>query len=1004
MDVHVPYVSKKGSTSDEKFDPIFSTFLSVLFKQLRSMQNELYSTADIYADKSTFVKSAKETKCTEYGPTVQLQEVFDEACLHRDGKRIVKKCEPIKIQTDPSYDKTKVLTSDTVLRLNDTCYLNQANKASSVCPHFFPFMPAAATQLISVFRQDCLYDVKTSAGAFLTMATYKSSLGNNFQHACLEIVEKIHDDFPKIKQRKIVIPDKDELESRDVKRYIELHEVKMFRGPCILNDFLRTRTRPHKCEINYAHTILKPDKIVNRKVFEGDKLPQNLLELEAMLIPTMRCSEEDTISLNVTKDGFEQDFSTFSRQEKLRKFVNVGKADGNAINVVTFPLYENYKIAEEDHASSGFRCGLSAYIRGRVGYSNIITDDSVNPFTFENAGSLQNSIIVRDESMVTASTLYSKSVNPDSEPARADVRDVQFGKNHESDGLLTLQKFLQRNESTFDWQVFHNRLSFRANDFSGTPDGFVFDKSNTMMATVEVKCVQGKLPNEVPLRVRVQAKAHLHLMNKLGMNLTRCFVVYWSLNETRIFISDNKPFEFIGGQANPDWLDHVVQSIGLQQPVKWDIRSDTFTDIVFSHHTYTISSVRHRRQKCRADIDIPRLGTICPTAMSNFVEVSDVSAHRRFENQNQALWVAFQGKKMYELEVFNKDGAWYRPKLPCHLRIETSHVIATDDMSNTVKFRTLSLETIKNSITDYGTMGELSLLTELQRELPVLRTDGKEDCEDITHYPIVIKSNPIFDTIESWNSFDKQTIIVYNDTLFIQHDGKRYTACVTDEGATTFDGTTTVLKTTDVLEIDGTRFRNFYILREDQYNRYTMVIIHNLNVHYALLLHLKKPTLYFQDNVELTAEMVKRESSHYDEVKFKKSIELFLFNNDVADNPVVRQKSVKKIEKLEKIFNYNVRYWVYLFHLLSLFDEKVVRLNISKNKILDQENTVSHILEAYRALDEKRRLKVKKIGIIQKEGRKDVSQTLLHMLSLNSDVDIQFMSSVINKAKINSYF
>jgi len=591
MHVHVPMIESNvykdlhTRKNPEKFDPLLKTYLGILYKNLKSLKSVAYKSIDsIHKYKDDFLRHVTPLdKCPER-PMVHIDEVDDNECIEKtkmfcETDDNCKICDVTQLSVPSSYKQA--LDDDTIFRIGDSCFANTISTKSNICPVFSPFLPPSSKTVpfIAVLKKDCFYDIKTDSGSFFVYAT--TIAPDETYNIHLKVIETLSDEYSKFDGEPRAFNGDLSQINFDDDAEINIYDVNDYRGPCILQDIFNLRSNNSKCVVDY--NTLKLEKKENPYAFmnKSDLIGKSVFEIESTLLPadcpSDKCwafkLDETTWTLIPDTDGEEEEEAA------------------NIIKIVSdqfmgYKLFENRLVFEDTYASDvdgiKMRCGIGAYMRGHVGLSKNFVKIHRELFLHE-LDVLKGESSTRDASKPTASNLYYRSLHPEddmNEDMTKDLEVLQYGKDHEIDGLATLQRLLQMKNT--DYKVVSN-TNFYYDDtlkIGGTPDGFVIDSADNVIGVVEIKChmsTRTRLETRIPFRVRVQAAIHQSIMkNKTGAADITSYIVFWNANESRIFETEDSLVANIDSEI-PKILESIEDGVPYENWDETETESKVYT-------------------------------------------------------------------------------------------------------------------------------------------------------------------------------------------------------------------------------------------------------------------------------------------------------------------------------------------------------------------------------------------------------------------------------------------
>lgn len=823
MNVFLPAIPRQGRDGihheeQTRFDPSIKQYLSVLVKELKSLQNILYTHASFDVGQTEFLNQARRLKkCRASDKIISLEEYEDDACKRphgefasRHSRRI---CEVERLRPDKAFQNI-TLTANHVFGWNNQCFANI--RADKVCVDFVEFMPAAATTFVQVLREGCLYDVEFEGKVFLVQAV-ASDVGNIKLVKLDEVEEKNIARFPR---RKLANKDLTATPSNpdDI---VPVHRVEKFRGPAILRRFARLYLSANgKCETVYEPDIL-PNAVEDATPhFTSSSSSVTFQEIENTLIPVVATASILNPKLYATlKNG------QLSMDYGEKRFVHVDTKD------VTHRIFWNYKLADDYMDKDERRCGLVAYLMGRLGYCNITHLESL-------PASTQTTNKVRRDYELTSSVLYFKSLNPSYEPASVQLNAARYGHDHEHDGLLTLQRHLHLQKK--QWTVKSNTEFFAfGDDFGGTPDGLVYNENDQILGTVEVKTGQHRA---VPLFTEVQCKSHMFLLDHAQHPGTAAralpdklvgFVVQWNFHDTRI--TEYKSHKSVSKQpvnGQEHWIESLIKTYKKKERVAWQVKPNT------SSITHRIPSVSLRN----ADI-VKSKGLQVRISRDNPLDnLEELNANDITQRRGEMLSTIPEKKQIVYADQLIKVGdTLYRPRIPVRIAAEDdTTLVVHDEVDYECTLRKVPHKLVQDVV---GYSSHLECYVKLIKEgfpiLKVTRKDGHLQCEDLTRYSLVLFAKPIF---ENKDDVDKAEIVMQNENILrIKYNEiVTYARIVPDNVSDTEP-----LHTLSILEktIDSKKyqFQNCE-LQSSSKNIVlsTMSLVHNMDVQRTLQTHLEQ--------------------------------------------------------------------------------------------------------------------------------------------------------------------
>ena len=271
----------------------------------------------------------------------------------------------------------------------------QTNLIPKLVHNLYLFLPVSTDcSFVQVLHEDCIYDVEVDKKNYMVIAVEKED--NLF----LRVLDKLPDKVDYSKPRRLdtvntALKDKikaqDKIEAQGNNTDFEIHKVKKYRGPCIFNNFSRFFTKD--CKVTYMDNVVQSNK-EGPLVFEDTTIKKEDLQ---DLIPV----------LHAPKNEQEVKYSDDNGEFQLKKGTKYFKVDS-----VGYKYYMNRRFAPMEIAKDmPFKCGLSPYLKGRMGLSKILTSSRLRSVDVSMPS--MNTLIAnkseRDGSIATSSTLYSKA-------------------------------------------------------------------------------------------------------------------------------------------------------------------------------------------------------------------------------------------------------------------------------------------------------------------------------------------------------------------------------------------------------------------------------------------------------------------------------------------------------------------------------------------------------------------------------------------------------------------
>ena len=885
-------ISDDKSPYDKK--KVLNVFSDKLKKELHSIQKHVYENSTKLQDLplTDFMQNATEIRCKRKDEKVHLDTFRDihqtngNNCLSSND--LVEKNKSFKNESRCSVTKLSVnekivdvsLDENTVFELGDKCFANRP--AQTNCPTFYPFMPKfSESSLFEVLKEGCFYDIATDSGSFL-VKLIKRNNDAGLDDLVFAIVEKIlENDFSKSRR----VDNDLSIVTENV--LIEIHEVNAYRGPCIRENFMDTRTDPKTglCKYNYS-------RFISTSINEWNY--GTVYDIESQLIPHSECIQGKTLVLEYDQKG-KIDQSDQSEDLSNYDYVKLEPKE-NAIPIYSF--FEKSKVSSNDDL------GLSTYLRSRLGFSKILTSIEIPSHDTKLEADRET------PGMVTSSVLFSRTLNKDSKDLAKsiDPEILRYGI-HEKDALLTLQRFLHRNKKE-KLTVVHNTNFFKYRDtFGGTPDGFVLS-GDTIVATVEVKShmhVRNVYngPRSIPGSYALQAMCHPVIMTGKGITIQKSYFVSWSTKGSRIYEIDytSDAAEFID-----KCIDNPNQA--LVDLAKFNILK--YATI----QTYSVQSVIKKSFTC---FENNKLGSRMNDS-SQIIEYADLSSSTLCNRIDTGVihTGVVEGQhiidhikkhmngKCYTHDTFICGEKSFRAKIKLNsIRKEGSIVYIQDTLNNSVSYRTFNLFELRDTVDDYKEYSFLDLFFEIfqttqlpdkiEADIPILPTyneDGKLASDDLFAKQYMLISEPVFKSWDDFKNFeesleksdyDSQKVKVHKNTVSIQLNNVTYIVPITSDTASSESEKVT---TDTVFQLNETKFKNFCIESTQGFQCYVLI---NINSHQLL-------------DVLITQEV---ERQMYDE-----------------------------------------RFWKRLFFLLSCFDTPKVNLTIDK-KIMDKKGVQDTFLQSY---------------------------------------------------------
>lgn len=789
--VHIPPIAEASQT---KFNPVFSVYFRILLQQLQTLQQQVFDNTNTIDHKhEEFVNMVNKHK----GPSYNKKKITLKEELVCNGEHISDVVCNKHVRVDDSQINEK-LSKDTMFVLNNDLYDNIANHSKEHCPVFNSFMPTSTCKFIEVLQKGCLYDVVDNASDKVKLVHAQETTKHGRTKIRLEVLQTFTDSrkrwYPRAVNKEELVP----LENKSNKTFIDVHNVVRFRGPCILGrevGRLNLRNNVRRC--GFRGDVLVPFKNDNKHLRglydpENKKETMTLYDIEEQLFPAddllckhLKCADSPNrvVQLEI-KEDFEVVLTESQNEQHFLQFKN-------ANNIVTSSLFHNYRIASEYQLpATDIRCGLSAYMKGHLGLSQILT--SVELETETKGAKKANSADLKGEPEVNANTLYYRSIqkNEPNDPVDGFAM-MQYAIDNRYNGLLTVQRWLQYTTRKQDLVVKKNNVFrvFKHNNLhcGGTPYGLVMTgtgEQQDIVGTIDVHCVS--CVQELQPRWVVQALTHKELYCQDKNNdQYYCIIVLWSLKESRIFYLDGE-----SGEASfTDQLKMALDAIQSNQQYLWrNLNIDSLTKEVVA-----IPSVRYR-------------------------------ATPQYEND----------------ALENETYTYKELKFHCIINnVQFPKITLTDLASSFDDFRKRDLA--PESIYMY-------LLGVSTKNINPLSINSKSECQYRKEYSIMSVSEMIFadtDEFKEWKQKQKNdkknTLKPLKDGIaHLTKDNVNYIViCKIGEIGEIGNTTTTTqneLTTTSWLSIDKHHFQNFYISASDGRE---LCLMHNSNTKTEISEHIK---------------------------------------------------------------------------------------------------------------------------------------------------------------------
>ena len=998
MDVYVPLEKKENST----FDPIMSNFVNVILQQLKHVQVQLYSKiSDLNMSEKKFKDETKKTKCSSKN-TISLKHYKDIACVP-DNKAVL--CDPNKVKADESYDDSYLIKRGDIFNLDGQCYANDTIPTST-CAVFQRFFPTQSTPMILMWREKCLYKIiyeienkNRYAIVFALTVDNKKRLYiieevNQFDPSRPSIFDlDLHDDTVMTKLKESM--------SRTSSEYVNLSDVLSFQGPCILNEFVESRQQGKKCKYEYTNFLHHQKSHKNnhnldyRHMMIDDLTRDKFKAYEDLFLPST-----DNVNIgNVSKPELPIKYVGWDNLElfKLSDEIHIFEED-DTISIKNRDFYDENIIV---------RCGLSTYVRGRIGYNNIISEDTLanQEFDIENAQQ-------RGHTVFTSSVIYFLSQNPTLRKPKPDLEIAQYGIDHERDALLSLQRHLQ-DSNLMDVRVVPNTnhyiyvVSSAGVDvkLGATPDAFLL-QGDVVIGTVESKCHIGD-KNFISNDAILQAETQFYVMEKLlRKELLKYYIVSWTRNETRIYECDreNRMFE------DEDWKKF---SLDLDKKKIYNFR-DSFSEYKFKmkehERVHTVKSVQRRKNTVRVNtkrIKVKSEGknfddVWIPIDKSNRIERTDLKI--KFDRKD----LIEKQDTLYIDELFKEDTLHGEQLWRCRSRVKLPYesfenadayfVPITDEFSTTVNYQILNHETLEKVFTnDETSLTPESILLHLlktprsekevtTKKIVVLDTNADGLCTDMTLARFVIKSNPVFAqkaSIEEYIANHMENVVIFEQVVLLKDLGVIVPIANND---TIIPGAKIKYKNTICTIVD-------IVIRDGR-------VFHKLIKDHQIF----EVDLDFERDTWSELSLVETQdgyltTSYIFNLNGVLCCNYYLSKNDVPAYVIVNYNVYNTINTLiEKEYEYDARFWCYLFMLISKTEHFDCTIHVSKTLVLNKKHITEHIVEAYSLYKNMHANYIRNFSKIGYFNSKPVLERLNLIGLYSAHTKIKFSSTYINNA------
>tara|TARA_B100001741_G_scaffold313776_2_gene321909 strand:- start:2508 stop:5237 length:2730 start_codon:yes stop_codon:yes gene_type:complete len=779
-------VPSHSGLKNGKLGNMSSVYLSVIMKQLKRVQQQVFQDMGEITQKlpyDTFKLQVMPQKCPSTGDVILLRKIKDDSCVAAKKELVTgsprdegrsPECDPIKLELTDNTQNDMSLDEDSVFKIENSCFLNKPHP--QICPEFVPFLPVSTDcSFVQVLHEDCIYDVEIDKKNYMVIAVKEE---DNKDNLFLRVLDKLPDKVDYSKPRRLDT-DNSVLQAKIVQgnntEFKEIHRVKKYRGPCIFNNFSQFFTKD--CKVTYMDNVVQSNK-QGPLAFESGFEITDLQNLIPVLYPPT-----DKAKIQKIKDD-----SSKSEGKEYFHIPGVG-----------YNYYLNRRFAPmEVEEGIRFKCGLSPYLKGRMGFSKILTSSRLKSVdvSMPSMITLFASKSERDGSIATSSTLYSKA-RQTKEP-KPDAIITAYGL-HEKDALLTLMHHLETSK-TGEYEVVHNTHFYKMKnvEFGGTPDGFVF-KDNKLYATVEVKCHNPPTPPflKVPERVELQAYSHVALVNSLvdnEMKINHCFVVSWTPKESRIF-----EYEKQSG------TDNLIKE--LLKNIKSGKKTQEITRAL-------PSAAGAAADCCNIPLQNPNIFTV------NSVQAYD-GGIQMFSSLN---------KEDEEYHVM------YDKTVP--------FISLSDSNKNYVHFKKIEVSHLKQNVHDFEnkSAAEIFLFFCSQNiesifkgngNLSVLKNDSKGKCDEEFEYNnsnFLFVSKPLFVNQEEFDKWKrkKEKFEIVGSLAYITKHNMVYIVPLVPVNAATADNDD--FTTCRILDYDDTKFYNFIIHSEN----IEFSIMFNCDIHHRI--------------------------------------------------------------------------------------------------------------------------------------------------------------------------
>ena len=865
MEVFVPHVARVGRDCVSHEDAIrldnqIAIYFGFLLRQIKGIRNILHATTSFTQTKASFLEDAVLTRaapCKNDDTTVILQEYRDTTCQRGNGAST---CSTANVRPYPNDGGPVArLTQKHHFKLNNQCFQNMKKISRGVCPDFLPFLPMQATPLIGVLRVGCVYELELhdDSKLVLSLATQREDTGTIVLHA-LSVLNDQPPKTPDISQPryfhefKLIMNTPQDVLLPPGGRVIEVHTVKRFRGPAIINKYITLEKNRRSCISTLRNDIVTPSQLspAYYAYTRHDGEPALVVPLEEIvntLIPVVKFSSYVYTDPSLYTDVIlKNGYVTFPLHE-FNKFIRI-IPDGSLLGrPVIYEVYYNYRIASEHVTGvATIRCGLSSYIRGRMRYNHLVLRD----FKLETNSPLNLQVHDSATILLKGKTAYYQSHNP----KFVDLSEVWDDDGHELDALLSLQRYFQGNRSMHSWEVRRNKHLYHNSIMGGTPSGIIY---NTQDGDHPVGVVDVRIrpPGDVQLHEEIEVKFHTSLVGTvLGGDKLCGFFVQWSLSEVRITQFHTwTDLTVMPQNVNPPatWVDHLVENFTANTFVLWNtarVLGPNTSGVIVTTCSTCIAPLHTPDQR------VPCLVTRV-TNHTSFQEVRDDELRRvklrpKTMNATGDLEEAMRGHLLGRYDAFRMDttNALWRAAVPVTFgRVSDLGIELQDEFRHFMTIRRIPLVYLRE-VPYFKHMGDADILVALLHSgISVVPTGPDGSCADLTIDCIILKSDPMFvDSAEVDALLEDQVIVVNTsvegvELLRIQTDKYIYTTLRTQSNGEEGNRELAPVTTDTIVRVGDFVFKNYYISRTTRSTEMVefMEILHNINAGMALAIHIE---------------------------------------------------------------------------------------------------------------------------------------------------------------------